>query len=121
MAELKYVQYLLEEEKVILQAIEVFQKQVNKLKVEEMNILSALRDQQIEKTDGPTQDEEVVAVDLKNPDTYVDENYEEPTNSEVIDLRVDNILDPRSTAAAMCFASQQQNVSEEEEEDEPES
>ncbi|XP_037515821.1 uncharacterized protein LOC119393044 isoform X2 [Rhipicephalus sanguineus] len=116
MAELKYVQYLLEEEKVILQAIEVFQKQVNKLKVEEMNILSALRDQQIEKTDGPTQDEEVVAVDLKNPDTYVDENYEEPTNSEVIDLRVDNILDP-----AMCFASQQQNVSEEEEEDEPES
>ncbi|KAL1415804.1 hypothetical protein MTO96_006583 [Rhipicephalus appendiculatus] len=115
MAELKYVQYLLEEEKLILQAIEVFQKQVNKLKVEEMNILSALRDQQIERTDGPTQDlEEVVAVDLKNPETYAVENYEEPTNSEVIDLRVDNILD-----SAMGFSSQQQNISEEE--DEPES
>nr|XP_037278192.1 uncharacterized protein LOC119171511 [Rhipicephalus microplus] len=115
MGELKSIQYLLEEEKLILETIEAFQKQINKLKVEEMSILSALRDQENKRSDGPK--EEVMAGDFKNPGTYagVSKN-EELTNAEVIDLRVDDILGP-----AMGFSSRQQNNSEEEEENEPES
>uniref|UniRef100_A0A6G5AJ54 Uncharacterized protein n=1 Tax=Rhipicephalus microplus TaxID=6941 RepID=A0A6G5AJ54_RHIMP len=108
MGELKSIQYLLEEEKLILETIEAFQKQINKLKVEEMSILSALRDQENKRSDGPKEE---------NPGTYagVSKN-EELTNAEVIDLRVDDILCP-----AMGFSSRQQNNSEEEEENEPES
>ncbi|KAH6930135.1 hypothetical protein HPB50_010397 [Hyalomma asiaticum] len=112
MAELKYVQYLLEEEKLILQSIGTLQEQANKLRVEEMNILSALRGLH----DAAAQDEETLAVDLKNAEVMdVTEEHEELTNSQAIDLRVDNILNK-----PMDFPSAEQDVVEEDE-DEPES
>ncbi|KAH7944995.1 hypothetical protein HPB49_004576 [Dermacentor silvarum] len=73
--------------------MELFQKEVNKLKVEEMCLLSALRDKQLaERSAGrPLQDEKPAAADLTDCKTQAQDN-EEPTNSEFIDLRVDNVL-----------------------------
>ncbi|XP_065285690.1 snRNA-activating protein complex subunit 5-like [Dermacentor albipictus] len=114
MAELKFVQYLLDEEKLILQIMEKFQSQVNKLRVEEMNLLSALRDKQFEETiaERPVQEEELAAVDLTGSKAGVEDD-EEPTNSELIDLRVGSIL-----STPMDISSEPRDISEEEEEDE---
>ncbi|KAH7979100.1 hypothetical protein HPB49_008193 [Dermacentor silvarum] len=110
MAELKMTQYLLEEEQLILKTMKKLQEQLNKLKVEELNLMSAIRNKQSEERSAAPLPQVEKLPDCK---TQAEEN-EEPTNSEEIDLRVDNIL-----SAPMDISSQPRDTSgEEDEEDE---
>lgn len=97
MAELKLIRYLQEEENLINAMLNKFQEQLNKLKVEEMNIISAIRERQFqEKSDTSPQTSTSTVrnglaqtsepgVSAKNPDM-------EMMNIEDIDLSVQEEL-----------------------------
>ncbi|CAN7981066.1 unnamed protein product [Ixodes persulcatus] len=108
MAELKLVRYLREEENLILSMLSKLQQQLNKLKVEEMNIISALRENRFEESTG---DAAQASASNPGPSSLADNSTVEAMNIEDINLSVQEELNLLTRAA---FG----NDIEEEEEDE---
>ncbi|XP_077538090.1 uncharacterized protein LOC144150133 [Haemaphysalis longicornis] len=121
MAELKFMQYLREEEQLILSMLDVFTEHLNKLKVEEMNIKMAIREQQIAegKKGSSSQDGIAEASGDKSESGPAGFSQEDEfVSMEDIDLRVPDALHLGIDVSPPNYMEQEEEEEDDDEEDE---
>ncbi|XP_064463834.1 snRNA-activating protein complex subunit 5-like [Ornithodoros turicata] len=101
MAELKLMRYLQEEERLILSMLSKFNDQLSKLKVEELNIKSAIREKQFQETTGATSQEAASSSTAPALDPS-------SVNMENIDLSVREELNLLARASFLDFEEEEE-------------